>query len=374
MPVLSVLVVGTFLALTSEVLPIGLLTPIAADLHTSTTAVGVLVSVYAFIVAVASVPLTLWLRHRPRRPVLVVLLFGYAVTTILFGLAGAYPVAFAMRIIGGFVHAAFFSAVFGAGADAMPPGRGGRGAAIVSIGTTTGFAVGVPAGTALGVAMGWRAAFVATGVALGIVAVVAALVVPAGLRATVAALEAGRGTLRRLRPIAIVIAVLMLGHYAAYTYISPLLALDGVPLPQQSAVLLVYGVAGAVGVAVAALAADRRPRAASAVAIGLTAACLVVLAVQPGLALVLVATGVWGACFAALIPLLQTIASAASPAAGDLAPAVVNATFNTGIAGGGLLGGGLLLVAPPALLAAVAAVLVAAGLAGLVGIRRLRTG
>lgn len=371
---LTVFVVGAFLAVTSEVLPIGLLTPIAADLRTSTTAIGVLVAVYAFVVAVASVPLTLWLRGRPRRSVLVLLLLGYALTTVLFGLVGAYWLAFVLRIAGGFVHAAFFSAVFGAGADAMPPGRAGRGAAIVSIGTTAGFAVGVPAGTALGAALGWRTAFVVTGIALAVVAVIAALVIPSGLRAAVGALAAGRGALRRLRRVAVVIAVVLLGQYTAYTYISPLLALDGVPLDDQSVVLLVYGVAGAGGVAVAALVADRRPRGASAAAIALTAFCLIVLALQPGLALVLVAVALWGACFAALIPLLQTIASAASPSAGDLAPAVVNATFNVGIAGGGLLGGGILLIGSPALLAAVAAVLVAAGLAGFSSVRPPRIG
>lgn len=381
-PVLAVLVVGAFLALTSEVLPVGLLSPIASGLHASAAAVGVLVSVYAVIVAVASVPVTLWLRRWSRRPVLVLLLLGYAASTIVFGLADTYSIAFAARLVGGLVHAAFFSAVFAAGAEAMPPERAGRGLAIVSIGTTAGFALGVPLGTALGVAVDWRVAFVVDGVALAVVAVVAALVIPAGTAASggptaggapagapTAVADAGRA-LRRLLPVAVVIAVLTLGHNTAFIYISPLLGLDGIPLAQQSVVLLVFGFAGAGGVVLAALTVDRVPRAAAAGGAVLTALCLVVLAVRPASPVVFVAAALWGASFAALIPLLQTIAATASPAAGDLAPAVVNSTFNIGIAGGGLLGGGALLLASPALLAWLGAGLALASVAGIARPRR----
>lgn len=373
-PVLALLVVGGFLAVTSEVLPVGLLSPIASGLHASAAGVGLLVSVYAVIVAVASVPLTLWLRRWPRRPVLVVLLLGYTASTIVFGLADSYAVAFVARAAGGLVHAAFFSAVFAAGAEVMPPGRAGRGTAIVSIGTTAGFALGVPLGTALGVAVDWRVAFVVNGVALAVVAVLAALVIPAAVAApAIDAPALDRGVaLRRLRPVAVVITVLMLGHYTAFTYISPLLTLDGIALAQQSVVLFVFGLAGAGGVALAALTVDRWPRAVAAAGAALTALSLVALAVQPPAAAVFVVAAVWGASFAALIPLLQTIASLVSPTAGDLAPAVVNSTFNTGIAGGGLLGGGALLIASPALLAWLGAGLALVGVAGIASIRRPR--
>ena len=375
-PVLAVLVIGAFLALTSEVLPIGLLSPIASGLHASAAAVGVLVSVYAVIVAVASVPLTLWLRRWPRRPVLVLLLLGYAASTIVFGLADSYAVAFAARLAGGLVHAAFFSAVFAVGAEAMPPERAGRGIAIVSVGPTAGFALGVPLGTALGVGVDWRVAFVVDGVALAVVAVVAALVIPAGTAAsgTPAAgrapgADAGRA-LRRLLPVAVVIAVLTLGHNTAFIYISPLLSLDGIRLAQQSVVLLVFGFAGAGGVALAALTVDWVPRGAAVGGAVLTALCLVLLAVRPASPVVFVVAALWGVSFAALIPLLQTIATTASPAAGDLAPAVVNSPFNIGIAGGGLLGGGALLLASPALLAWLGAGLALASAAGIARLRR----
>ncbi|WP_375401319.1 MFS transporter [uncultured Amnibacterium sp.] len=373
-PVLAVFVVGVFLALTSEVLPVGLLSPIASGLHTSAAAVGLLVSVYAVIVAVASVPLTLWLRRWPRRPVLVLLLLGYAASTIVFGLAETYAIAFAARLAGGLIHAAFFSAVFAAGAEAMRPGRAGRGIAIVSLGTTAGFALGVPLGTALGVAVDWRVVFVVDGVALAVVAVVAALVIPVGSAASGAPGAApaadARGALRRLLPVAVVIAVLTLGHNTAFTYISPLLSLDGIPLAQQSVVLLVFGLAGAGGVALAALTVDRVPRAAAAGGAVVTALCLVVLAVRPAAPVVFVVAALWGVSFAALIPLLQTIATTASPAAGDLAPAVVNSTFNVGIAGGALLGGGALLLASPALLAWLGAGLALASVAGIARLGR----
>jgi DHA1 family inner membrane transport protein len=172
-----------------------------------------------------------------------------------------------------------------------------------------------------------------------------------------------RGLLR----IAAIVIVLTLGHYTLYTYISPLLHYAGVRTDAVSLVLFGYGAAGILGLLVASRTADHQPLRGLTVTAGLTLACLLTLGFVHGSTPATVAVViVWGAAFGALPTLIQTVALHVSPNGRDAAPAVVNATFNVGIAGGAFIGSRELLVASPSVLAFTAAGLVAVALVALV--------
>jgi predicted MFS family arabinose efflux permease len=350
----TVLTLATFAAVTAETLPVGLLPVIARDLGTSETRVGLLVSAYAVVVAAASLPLTALLGRWSRRRALTALLLAYAVGNAVFAGTGDYWVALAARLLAGLAHAGFFSVALGAAVSLVPPERAGRVTAWVFTGVTLAFTAGVPAGTALGTAVGWRWAFAGIAAVLLTLAGLAAALLPAAPPPAAAEPAPLRQVLRR-RPVvlvAVVSVVVTLGHYTAFTYVSPILRAAGIGEGSVSLVLFGYGAAGALGLLLAGVLADRFPRAALAGVIALVAAPLGVIGVLGAAAApTVVATVVWGVAFGALPALLQTAARRAAPDAGDAMPGLSNATTNAGIAGGGVIGGRELLGADPSVLA-----------------------
>lgn len=370
---LALFTAATFAAITTEMLPVGLLRLMSEDLAVSDSRTGLLVSAYAVVVAVASIPLTAVVARWPRRSVLVLLLVAYAVSNLALASTDEWWVALACRVLAGLAHAGFFSVVVGAAVAMVPPDRVGRAVAAVSAGNALALVGGVPLGTALGTAVGWRWAFVVAAlVLLGLAAATLVLLPrePAPAEsAGVPVLQAVRE--RPLQRVALVVVVLMLGHFTLWTYVSPLLLAAGVGQRGVGLVLLGYGGAGVLGLLAAGAVVDRHLRGATVVATAGTAGLLAVLGAVGVLggstlsatvtALTVAAVVGWGAAFGALPTLLQTQALRASPDSEDAAPAVVNAAFNVGIAGGALLGAQVLLLAPPPVLALVGAL--GAGLA-----------
>ncbi|CCH87456.1 Major facilitator superfamily MFS_1 [Modestobacter italicus] len=362
---LAVLTAATFAAVTAETLPVGLLSMIARDLGTTESRVGLLVSAYAVVVAVASLPLTALLSRWPRRRALTVLLGAYAVGNAVFAATDSYAVAVAARLLAGLAHAGFFSVAIGAAVSLVPRDRAGRVTAWVFGGVTLAFTLGVPAGTALGTAVGWRWAFAGIAAVLLLLAGSAAALLPASAPPAAADPAPVRQVLRR-RPVLLVVAisvVLTLGHYTAFTYVSPVLSAAGVGTGSISLVLLGYGAAGALGLALAGALADRFPRPALAGAVLVVVLALGAIGASgTSVVVTVVATVVWGVAFGAQPTLLQTAARRAAPDAGDATPGITNATTNIGIAGGGLLGGRALLLADPPALALTGAALAALAL------------
>jgi MFS transporter, DHA1 family, inner membrane transport protein len=370
--VLSVLAASVFAAITTEVLPVGLLPIIAADLGASESRVGLLISAYAVVVAIGSIPLTALVARWPRRRVLCWLLTVYALSNGLFASTDNYWVALGSRLLGGLAHAGFFSVVIGAAVSIVPVRRAGRAVAFVSGGNALALALGVPLGTAVGTAIGWRWAFAGSAIVMLLLAILAAIVMPVELAPSessshVSVVTAVRG--RSLQVVAALVVVLTLGHYTLYTYVSPLLLHDGVRQNAVSLVLLGYGIGGVLGLAITGAVIDRHPRRALEIAIPLTAACLLALGVVHSTAVVIAVVILWGVAFGTLPTLLQTAALRAVPDAPDAAPAVVNAAFNVGIAGGGVIGGRILLAAAPPAIALTAGCIAAASLVLLTGKR-----
>jgi DHA1 family inner membrane transport protein len=361
---LVLLAATTFAAVTTEMLPVGLLPSISQGLGVSESKVGLLVSGYAAVVAVGSIPMAALLQRLPRRPVLAVLLATYAASNAVFAASGSYGLALTARLVGGLAHAAFFAVVVSAAVALVPRPRAGRAVAVVMSGTAVALAVGVPAGTALGTAFGWRWVFAGAAAGLLLLAVAVARVLPdtppaAAERQTVVA-ALGQ---RRLLVIAAVIALLTLGHFTAYTYISPLLMHASITRGAVSAVLLGYGAAGLIGLTLAGSVADRHPRAGLRLTIGLIAACLAGLGLGHAAVPTVIIVVIWGMAYGAVPTLTQSAALAAAPDAPDAGPAVVNAMTNVGISGGALIGARELAAGSLPVLALTGAVLAAAALA-----------
>jgi DHA1 family inner membrane transport protein len=349
---LVLLAAGIFLAVSTEMLPVGLLPEIGRGLGVSQSATGLLVSLYAVLVTVTTVPIAALVERWPRRTVIVVLLGAYLVSNVLFAVAPGYGVAIVARTIGGLAHAGFFAVAVAAAVSLVEPGRAGRAVAGVGVGNAVALVFGVPLGTALGTALGWRWAFVAIAVALAVLAVAVLRVLPAQAREQGAERTSVLAGVRRppVLIMAVVITLLALGHFTLYTFVSPLLLHDGVSSPHVGAVLFAYGCGGLLGLGAVGLVVSRRPREALAVTMVLMVASLVLAATVASTGGIVTVVVLWGVAFGAFPTLTQTVMLRVADGATDAATALSNATTNAGIAGGALLGSQLLgVVAVPTL-------------------------
>ena len=341
---LYLLAVGVFFAICPEVLPVGLLPEIGRGLGVSSSAAGVLVSLYAVLVAVTSVPIAAVTERWPHRVVLAVLLGAYTLSNLIFAVAPDYAVAVVARVIGGVAHAGFFSVAVAAAVSLVDAERAGRAVAVVMIGNALALVFGVPLGTLLGTAFGWRWAFVVLAAATAALAVAVVRVLPAKTAARPTPLTPVMAGVRRpaVLVMATVITLLALGHFTLYTYISPLLLHDGVARADVGVVLFGYGLGGLLGLWAAGAVVARRPGAALAVDIVLLGLSLLLAAAVTTTTGIIVVAGVWGVAFGAFPTLTQTVMLRAAGDAPDAATALTNATTNMGIAGGALLGAQLL--------------------------------
>ena len=339
---LLVLAVAVFAAVTTELVPVGLLPQISSAFDVSTSAAGLLVSAYAVMVAVLSVPLALATRRLPRKPVLLATIAGYVVSNVVAAVAPSFGVLAVGRVIGGITHALFFSVCIGYAARLVPRTQTGRAMALASVGVSGGLVLGVPLSTALGAALGWRAAFGTLAVLVALVWVLAAVVLPPveGPRDD-AAPHTGRR--RDLATVVVANGLTYLGTYVLYTYISVLLLSSGVAQRWVAPTLLLFGICGLVGLRVTAAQLDQRPRGSAILVPALMAAGVSAVALAyPHVAPVVVAGMVWLTAFGPAASLYQSASVRTTASAPETAGAWINASSNAGIAGGAALGGVLM--------------------------------
>ncbi|WP_166982973.1 MFS transporter [Paramicrobacterium fandaimingii] len=336
-----------FVSVTSEFLPTGLLPDMARDLDVSLSTAGLLVTVFAGTVVVATTPLAAITRNVSRKALVVAVLMVIALANVLAAIAPSYELLVGARILGGLAHGLFWAVVAAYSAHLVPPHQLGRAVAITSGGGSAAFVLGVPVGTALGHVLGWRAAFLIIGGIVVVLAIVVVKYLPAvqhkvPLRTGEIPIPARRD--RSLPGVIIVCTVILLvltAHNTFYTYITPWLVSEGGFPPDNVAFLLfLFGGAGAVGLVIAGFATDRFPKRGFAIAVLALMTAITVLAVLTGnQVIVTVAFVVWGVSFGGIPAMLQTrMLHTASFRLRDLAAALQTTAFNIGIGGGALLG------------------------------------
>lgn len=344
---------AVFTTVTVEMVPAGLVPAISADFDVRISTVGLLLSVWAVTIAVASLPLVRLLGRVDRRTVLVAALVVMAVANVVLAGAPAFEVAVAARIVAAAAHGVFWSIVMVYASSIAPPAHMGRAVAIAGAGGTGAVLAGVPLGTAVGQFADWRVVFAGLALLmLGAAAVIrfALPSVPAPTRPERGAVGGRDRTLGAVLLVGFVQLLVALAQFTLYTYVSPFLT-DRVGLPADlvSVLLLVFGVGGLAGLVVVGFTADRAPRASLAVALAVFAGALLTLAATPDAVVVVVLAFVlWGIAIGALPPLLlaRTL-RVASERTRALASALAVVSFNLGIGGGAWIGG--LLVDGPGL-------------------------
>jgi len=348
---LLLLAAAIFVAVTSEFVPVGLLSDLAAEFDVSKSQVGLLVTIFAGSVVLSAAPLTALTRKVPRKQLVIVVLIVFAIGNMLAALAPTFAVLIIARVIGGVAHGLFWSIVGAYTGYLVPKRHLGRAVAITSGGGSAAFVLGVPLGTALGHEVGWRMTF---GVIAGIIVVIILLVLkflPAishgvELKTGEIALPMRKDkTMLGVVLLCIIVLITMNAHYIFYTYIEPYLTdVAGFNPDNIASLLFLFGGAGAIGLVISGFVADKYPKAGLAVAFGVVAVAVVVIALWPtNTPLVLGAIVVWAIAFGGAPAMMQTrLLHTASPRIRDAASAWYTTAFNAAIGLGALIGGGLL--------------------------------
>ncbi|WP_126241308.1 MFS transporter [Burkholderia gladioli] len=333
-----------FVCIMTETLPAGLLPQMVAGLDISTSLAGQTVTAYAAGSLLAAIPLTIATQRWRRRKVLLLTLAGFLVFNSLTALSDNYALTLLARLLAGASAGLAWSLLAGYARRMVPVRQQGRAMAVAMVGTPIALSLGVPLGTWLGGAIGWRSAFA--------IMSVLSLVLIAWVLAKVPDYpgQAGhqRMPLRKVlvtpgvrRVLGVVIAW-MLAHNLLYTYVAPFAALAG-QARHVDLVLLVFGLAALAGIAVTSRLVDRHLRAAvlaSLAGFALVALLFAGFATLP--AVLYGGAAAWGLSFGGAATLLQTALADNAGDGADVALSMNVVAWNGAIAGGGLLGGVLL--------------------------------
>ncbi|MFG2460097.1 MFS transporter [Streptomyces sp. NPDC048523] len=332
---------AAFTAVLTELLPAGLLPRMAPALGVPEARIGFLVTGYAAASFAAAIPLTALLRGLPRRRVLVGALLCFAVSNAVVALSSSYPLTFAARLVAGCAGGTLWAMLAGYAARMVPAARRGRAVAIVLAGITLALSLGVPAGTALAGAVGWRTAFgLLSGLAVLLVGWVRWRVPGFPGEARHARVPLVRvAALPGVPAVLSVTLFLLVGHQVMYTYIAPFAAHAG--FGRTGVVLLVFGAATVAGIWLTGLLVDRLPRPTLLGSLGLCAAVMLVLGLAAGVpGVLLVSVAAWGVAFGGAPTLIQTaLVDASGPERADAATSLQTTVYNAGIAMGSLTGG-----------------------------------
>lgn len=334
--------VGIFLLVTAEQLPIGLLSQVAGGLSVTPGVAGLLITVPGVVAAFAAPLLPVAVGRLDRRLMLTGLMALMTLASLAGAVAGSFAVLLATRVLVGVCIGGFWAIAGGLASRLVALAQVPRAMAVIFSGVAGASVLGVPAGTWLGEQTDWRLAFAALGgLSLAVTLALWGLLprLPARQPVRLASLG-GQFASRGVRVGVSATALIVVGHFAAYTFISPILQdIAGIPLASVSGLLLLYGGAGLAGNFLAGTAAGRRPYGTVLVIPLLLAVATLAfpwLGRQAPLAIALLM--LWGAVFGSISVSLQTWILKSAPNA-EAATALMAFVFNLAIGVGALAGG-----------------------------------
>ncbi|EZP49975.1 MFS transporter [Sphingomonas sp. RIT328] len=333
-----------FTAILTETMPAGLLPQIAEGLGVTESLAGQTVTAYAAGSLVAAIPLTAATQGWRRRNVLLTAIVGFLIFNTVTALSGSLWLTLCARFLAGVAAGLAWGILAGYARRMVVDRLKGRALAIAMIGTPIALSLGVPAGTLLGGAMGWRSAFLVMSATTIVLIGLVVRVVPdfAGQPAHRRRSLGSVATTPGIPAILATIFAWMTAHNILYTYIAPFAALSGLQ-GRVGLLLLGFGIAALVGIGVTGVLVDRMLR--RLVLTCLTAFATVALALglmAAAPAVVVVGIVAWGLSFGGAATQLQTASADAAGDGVDLANAMVTTVWNAAIAAGGIVGGLLL--------------------------------
>ncbi|SFV03597.1 Predicted arabinose efflux permease, MFS family [Polaromonas sp. YR568] len=343
LPILLLSAAG-FTVLTTEFLIVGLLPAMALDLRVTIPQAGLLVTLFAFTVAAAGPPLTAWLSGVERKRLFVGVLVVIGFANALAAVAPNIGVMAVARFIPALILPVFWALASDTAVQLTGPARAGKAISMIAFGIVAATVLGIPIGTLISDAFGWRNAFAALSLVAFAKAMLLLFFLPRIAQPDHKSSMASQ--IRILRDPVVVGHVLLsvlvfTGMFTAYTYLADILGrLAGISSAHVGWWLMGFGAVGLLGNSLGGRVVDRSPLGATlffSVVVALAmAAILPALASQWGLA---AALGAWGIAQAALLIICHVRVMKAAPEAQAFAASLNISGANVGIGLGALVGG-----------------------------------
>lgn len=342
LPVIG-LTFSAFVFNTSEFVPIGLLSDIATDFQISEAHAGLLITIYAWVVALVSLPLMMLFSKWDYRKLLFMVIGLFIASHLLSAVSGSYFLLMVSRIGVACSHAIFWSIASPMAVQVAPNGQRATALSLLITGTSIAMIVGLPLGRVIGLHIGWRATFFYIAVAASAVFLLLACVFPK---------VSGRNTISlrelpsfletpALRSVFILTLLLVTAHYTAYSYIEPFLGQTaGVSDSGITLVLVLFGLIGIAGSILFSRYYNRNSRLFIRFAItGITLILLLLHVASFNTYTVIALCIVWGLAITLFNLIFQAEIIRLAPQATAIAMSVYSGIYNAGIGSGALLGG-----------------------------------
>ncbi|MER6636447.1 MFS transporter [Streptomyces microflavus] len=333
-----------FVFLTTELMPIGLLTPLSESLDVSVGAAGLMVTAQGIAAGLGVPFIVAWSRRVNRRKLLVTLLAVLAIGNLITSIAPNYPLILGTRLIMGFASGVFWAIGVTMAMRIVPEKHANRAAAVVMSGISIATVVGIPLGTLLESAGDWRTTFLIWSALSAVVLIAVAVTVPSLPSANaVSVREVFTLPLKnvQLRVVLIMVVFFVLGHFGAYTFVRPYLEEStSATVGFITVVLIVFGIGGAVGNFIGGHTVNKSLRGSFIVGgLIMVASLVLLLTIGANKVGVIIAMTLWGLAFGVVQLSQINMTLSAAPQQFEAAMSLNTMAYNTCIALGALIGG-----------------------------------